>query len=71
MIQAVAAGLGVALVPEQLKKLPHDNVVFRAIDLPVYTEGCIAWKGDELSPSLKTYLQIVKDVARHTNSRAA
>ena len=29
MIQAVAAGLGVALVPEQLKKLEHENVVFR------------------------------------------
>ncbi|MGA6928601.1 MAG: LysR substrate-binding domain-containing protein, partial [Pseudolabrys sp.] len=31
MIHAISAGLGVALVPEQLKKLPHKNVVFRPV----------------------------------------
>jgi hypothetical protein len=44
MIQTGAAGLGVALVPEQLKNLPHDNVVFRPINPAVRTEGCVAWK---------------------------
>ena len=63
MIRTVAAGLGVALVPEQLKKLPHDNVIFRPMNVSVRTEGCVAWKGDELSPSLKAYLEIVEQVA--------
>jgi DNA-binding transcriptional LysR family regulator len=71
MIQTVAAGLGVALVPEQLKKLPHDNVVFRPIKPSVKTEGCVAWKGDELAPSLKTYLEIVEHIARNGNGQAA
>jgi DNA-binding transcriptional LysR family regulator len=71
MIQTVAAGLGVALVPEQLKKLPHDNVVFRPIKPQVKTEGCVAWKGDELAPSLKTYLEIVEHIARNGNGQAA
>lgn len=64
MIQTVAAGLGVALVPEQLKKLPHDNVTFRPMNPRVRTEGCVAWKGDELSASLKAYLEIVERIAR-------
>jgi hypothetical protein len=38
------AGLGVALVPEQLKKLPHKNVVFRPVMPAVATEACVAWK---------------------------
>src|SRR5439155_5940315 len=37
MIHAVAAGLGIALVPEQLKKLEHENVVFRPINPAVGT----------------------------------
>ena len=44
MIHAVAAGLGVALVPEQLKKLEHENVVFRPLNPTVGTEGCVAWR---------------------------
>ncbi|HYJ07000.1 MAG TPA: LysR substrate-binding domain-containing protein [Chthoniobacterales bacterium] len=64
MIQTVAAGLGVALVPEQLKKLPHDNVIFRPTSRPIRTEGCVAWKGDDLSPSLQAYLEIVEQIAR-------
>ena len=38
MIHAVAAGLGVALVPEQLKELEHDNLVFRPLKPTVGTD---------------------------------
>ena len=31
LIQSVAAGLGVALLPDQVKKLPHASVVFREL----------------------------------------
>jgi DNA-binding transcriptional LysR family regulator len=71
MIHTVAAGLGVALVPKQLNKLPHDNVVFRPITPPIRTEGCVAWKGDDLAPSLQAYLEIVERVARNGNGHAA
>ena len=60
MIQTVAAGLGVALVPEQIRRLPHDNVAFRPVKPAVKTEGCVAWKGDDLAPSLATYIEIVE-----------
>jgi DNA-binding transcriptional LysR family regulator len=59
MIHAVAAGLGVALVPEQLKKLEHQNVVFRPLNPAVATEGCIAWRSENPSAALKAYVQIV------------
>ena len=64
MIHAVARGLGVALVPEQVKRLEHENVVFRALNPTVRTEGCIAWKGENPSAALKAYVQIIEQVGR-------
>src|SRR6202011_2743375 len=64
MIRAVAAGLGVALVPEQLKKLDHENVVFRSLNPTVATEGCVAWRSENNSAALKAYVQIVEQVGR-------
>jgi DNA-binding transcriptional LysR family regulator len=61
LIQAVAAGLGVALLPDQVKKLPHENVVFRPLSPTVVTESCIAWKAENRSAALKAYVHIVKE----------
>jgi hypothetical protein len=58
------AGLGVALVPEQLKKLPNKNVVFRPVMPAVATEACVAWKGENSSAPLKAYVEIVEHVRR-------
>jgi DNA-binding transcriptional LysR family regulator len=64
MIHAVAAGLGVALVPEQLKKLDHENVVFRPLNPTVATEGCVAWRSENNSAARQAYVQIVEQVGR-------
>ena len=61
LIQAVAAGLGVALLPDQVKKLPYENVVFRPLSPTVVTESCIAWKAENRSAALKAYVHIVKE----------
>ncbi len=61
VIRAVAAGLGVALLPDQVKKLPHENVVFRPLAPTVMTESCIAWKGENTSVALRAYVEIVKE----------
>jgi DNA-binding transcriptional LysR family regulator len=60
MIHAVAAGLGVAIVPEQLKRLEHENVVFRALDPVIMTEGCVAWRNQNPSSALQAYIRIVE-----------
>ena len=62
MIHAVAAGLGIALVPEQLKDLEHNNVLFRPIKPSVVTEGCVAWRNENSSTALKAYVEIVEKV---------
>lgn len=62
VIHSVAAGLGVALLPEQVKKLPHEKVVFRPLKPAVATESCIAWKRGNPSAALKAYIQIVCEV---------
>ena len=64
MIHAVAAGLGVALVPEQLRKLEHENVVFRPLSPTVGTEGCIAWRNENRSAALQAYVQTVEQMGR-------
>ena len=61
VIRAVAAGLGVALLPDHVKKLPHENVVFRPLTPTVMTESCIAWKGENTSVALRAYVEIVKE----------
>jgi DNA-binding transcriptional LysR family regulator len=64
VIQSVAAGLGVALLPEQVRKLPHERVVFRPLKPAVATESCIAWKRGNPSAALQAYVQIVCEVGR-------
>ena len=61
LIQSVAGGLGVALLPDQVKKLSHDSVVFRELSPAVKTESCIAWKTDNPLLELNTYVDIVCD----------
>jgi DNA-binding transcriptional LysR family regulator len=60
MIHAVGAGLGVAIVPEQLKRLEHKNVVFRPLDPVIMTEGCVAWRNQNSSSALQAYIRIVE-----------
>jgi DNA-binding transcriptional LysR family regulator len=64
LIHAVAAGLGVALVPDQLKNLEHDNVVFQPLKPCVVTEGCVAWRNENSSAALKAYIEIVEKIGR-------
>jgi DNA-binding transcriptional LysR family regulator len=61
VIRAVAVGLGVALLPDHVTKLPHENVVFRPLAPTVMTESCVAWKGENISMPLRAYLKIVKE----------
>jgi DNA-binding transcriptional LysR family regulator len=61
VIQAVGAGLGVALLPDQVQNLPHENVVFRPLSPAILAESCIAWRSDNTSTALKAYVEIVKE----------
>ena len=63
VISFVAAGLGVALLPEQIKRLPHEGVIFLPLRRRLTAESWAVWKGNTASACLKQYLQIVKELS--------
>jgi DNA-binding transcriptional LysR family regulator len=63
VLSFVAAGLGVALLPEQIKRLPHEGVIFRPLRQRLTADSWAVWKGTNGSACLKQYLQIVKELA--------
>ncbi len=71
----VAAGLGAALLPEQVKLIAHPGVAFRPLKPTVKVESCIAWKSDNTSKPLGRYVEILKQAAientRPTKVRSA
>jgi DNA-binding transcriptional LysR family regulator len=63
VINFVAAGLGVALLTEQIKRLPHEGVVFRPLRQHLTTDSWAVWKVSNSSDCLKKYIQIVKELS--------
>jgi LysR family transcriptional regulator, benzoate and cis,cis-muconate-responsive activator of ben and cat genes len=63
VISFVAAGLGVALLPEQIKRLRHEGVSFIPLRKRLTAESWAVWKGNNSSGSLKQYVQIVKELS--------
>jgi len=62
LIQAVRSGLGVAILPEQIKDVPHDNIVIKNITPPILFPSSIVWRKDNSSTGLKAYLEVVKTI---------
>ncbi|MBI4658828.1 MAG: LysR family transcriptional regulator [Verrucomicrobia bacterium] len=61
----VAAGYGVSLVPESLARLAGPEVAFVALHEPKPTiQLCMAWRANNLSPVLTTFLQVVRGCFR-------
>jgi DNA-binding transcriptional LysR family regulator len=63
LIQAVRSGLGVALLPEQIREVPHENIIIRNVSPPIFFPSGIVWRKDNLSAGLKAYLQVVTSIA--------
>jgi len=61
LIQAVESGLGVALLPDQIKNLPGENVSFRPVSPSIASQSCIVWKKENDCPALKAYLKTITD----------
>ena len=63
ILSFVAAGLGIALVPEPVRKLPHEGVVFRPLKPAIEAESFITWREDNQSKPLRKYIQIVREMS--------
>jgi DNA-binding transcriptional LysR family regulator len=56
----VAEGLGVTLAREQIKNLPHPNVVFRPLTTSAKADYWIAWHRENHSKAVRQYIEILK-----------
>jgi DNA-binding transcriptional LysR family regulator len=59
LLALVAAGLGVAIVPESVRALPLDGVVFRDLLDAGTTELALAWRAGNDSPIVKSAVQVL------------
>jgi DNA-binding transcriptional LysR family regulator len=69
LLNSVAAGLGVTVLLEQNRNLPHQGVVFRRLKPPIRAELCLAWRPDNNSRPLLEYLRIVRTMKRPEKDR--
>lgn len=72
LVCLVAAGLGVALVPESVRHLHVTGVVYRPLAQTTRnTELAIAWRRDDPSPALRRFVGLVQDLIRTDEDRAS
>ncbi|EKU99249.1 transcriptional regulator [Leptolyngbya sp. PCC 7375] len=54
----VVSGMGIALVPESIKKLQRTGVVYRTLKHTFEIETLLAWRQESLSPVLERFLNV-------------
>lgn len=71
IIDLVAAGMGVSLVPASATRLASNEVVYRPIAEPTpMVEFDIVWRQDDTSPLVQAFLGVVQDIATRTTGGA-
>jgi len=63
LIQAVRSELGVALLPEQIRNVEHENVTIRPVQPSIRIGSIAAWKKNNPSKELADYLQVIERVS--------
>jgi DNA-binding transcriptional LysR family regulator len=61
LLTMVAAGLGVAVLPESVQALHVDGVRFVSVEDDVYVDLALGWRTDDPSPALARLLQALED----------
>jgi DNA-binding transcriptional LysR family regulator len=63
IVSLVAAGIGVALVPASLQNLHRKGLVYKALPSSVpKVELAVAWRRENTSPVLQSFLSVVREV---------
>jgi len=68
VIQAVRSELGVALLPEQIRNVPHQNLRIRNVTPQPLIDSAVAWRRGNPSPVLKAYLDTLEKVGSKMRS---
>ncbi len=61
LFRLVGAGLGISLIPDFLKMYALPEVAFRPLKHKIELEWSIAWRKDNKSPVLETFLRLLRD----------
>ena len=64
LLQAISSGLGVALLPDQIKDAMHENIVIKPIKSAECFSSSVVWKKANQSPVLKSYLEVLETVSK-------
>ncbi len=65
MLSFVAAGGGIAVVPESVRALQLEGVLYADLEDSPVTEMAVAWRRDDRSALLANFLNLVMDVTDH------
>ena len=66
VLEMVAAGAGVALVPASARKMPQHRVVYRALrPSPGNLETAIAWRREDTSATVAEFIDVARRSLRH------
>jgi DNA-binding transcriptional LysR family regulator len=70
IVELVAAGFGVSLAPESLAQLRRPGVVYRPVANPygIRLETGLAWRSEDVSPTVEGFVQTAVDTVRAGNS---
>jgi DNA-binding transcriptional LysR family regulator len=68
IVSLVSETLGLAIVPETMKRLGFPGVVFRSLKNAPEVEHVVAWRADNLNPTLKPFLNIARAFARQNKT---
>lgn len=72
MVAMVAAGMGIALVPESVRQLRINGATFRQLTSPQVTvQLALAYREGQVSPVVRRYLETARAVVRSRDRRAA
>ncbi len=71
MTELVAAGLGVALIPQSATGQRHAGVIYKSLtDTPLRLEVAAIWRADAMTPALRTLLDHGIKIARLAKEKA-
>ena len=65
MLSFVAASSGIAVVPESVRALQLEGVLYAGLEDSPVTEMAVAWRRDDRSALLGNFLNLVMDVTDH------
>jgi DNA-binding transcriptional LysR family regulator len=63
IVSLIAGGMGVSIVPASMQSLRRDGILYRPLDPPAASDLAVMWRPHDASPVLRSFLEVVWEVA--------